>query len=366
MPDTQATDMPFTDIIGHTTPIHWLQRAVKTHQVGHAYLFAGDPAIGKRSTAIRFIQALSCEQTVPYGIPDSCGTCRACRHILVETHPDYLCIRPEQDQSSNPQIKIERIREIDHHVVYRPLSGLRKVCLIDDADRMTSNAANALLKTLEEPPDHSLFILVTGRPTALPATIRSRCFRINFSPPPRKTVERYLIEQRQCSQDEARWVSLITGSRLGEALQIDLNDLQTKVEAFFAFLATSAPPSIPALLDQAEQLAKSYHSQEIIRWLWHGFRDLLIVSMGRKELATLPLVWLPQLDRLAQRLSTDRLLTLLEIVHELEQGLQRNLNMQLGLERLFLTLHGMLHEPVASVDPNQSVSFDVLSLREFP
>ncbi|RMH35374.1 MAG: DNA polymerase III subunit delta' [Nitrospirae bacterium] len=347
MPDTQATDMPFTDIIGHTTPIHWLQRAITTHQIGHAYLFVGDPAIGKRSTAIRFIQALSCEQTVPYGVPDSCGTCRACRHILAEIHPDYLCIRPEHGQSATPQIKIEQIREIEHHVIYRPLSGARKACLIDDADRMTSSAANALLKTLEEPPDHSLFVLVTSRPTALPATIHSRCFRINFSPPPRHTVERYLIDHRHFSRDDARCISLLTGSRLGEAVQVDLHDLRTKVESFFAFLTTSASPSIPAILDQAEHLARSYHAQEIIQWLWHGFRDLLILSTGAKSVAVLPQAWLPQLDRLAQCLSTDRILVLLDLVHELEQGLQRNTNIQLGLERLFLALHEMLHEPAS-------------------
>ena len=91
--------------------------------------------------------------------PDACGQCRACQQIIGQIHPDLLIIQPDDSQTQRPQIKIERIREIEHHVIYRPLLAERKICLIDNADCLTISAANALLKTLEEPPDHCLFIL---------------------------------------------------------------------------------------------------------------------------------------------------------------------------------------------------------------
>lgn len=336
--------MPFDDIIGHTTPIQWLQRAIKADRLSHAYLFAGESSIGKRQTAIRFAQALHCDQAVPYAIPDSCGTCRACRQILIETHPDYMCIRPEGDQA-NPQIKIDRVREIEHHVIYRPLSGLRKICLIDDADRMTIGAANALLKTLEEPPDHSLFILVTSRPSSLPSTIQSRCFRINFSTPSRHSVERYLMEKRQLAADDARLVSLLTDCRLGEALALDVAEIRTKREELFTFLTRTAPNALPALLDQAEQLAKTSDVHERMRWLWYGLRDLLVIAAGYERPILFSPEMLPDLQKLARAMPMDRLLSLLDCMHDLEQGIGRNLNMQLGLERLFLTFHEAVHAP---------------------
>ena len=126
--------------------------------------------------ALRFAQALFLRNPRPSSAqPDSCGHCRACAQIDSGTYPDLLVIEPEQDKANHPQIKIDRVREIERHVIYRPLLSARKICIIDDADRLNANAANAFLKTLEDPPEHSLFILVTSQPLRLLATVRSRC-----------------------------------------------------------------------------------------------------------------------------------------------------------------------------------------------
>ena len=144
--------MPFVDIIGHTAAKALLRSAIMQDRVAHAYLFHGDDRIGKRLLALRLAQALLCETLPADQEPDGCGACRACRQVEARTHPDFMVIEPDREQA-NPQIKIELIRDIEHQMIYRPLIGDRKICLIDDADRMTIGAANALLKTLEEPPD---------------------------------------------------------------------------------------------------------------------------------------------------------------------------------------------------------------------
>ncbi|MEQ1847696.1 MAG: DNA polymerase III subunit delta', partial [Nitrospira sp.] len=150
--------MPFADITGHEQPISLLQATVCNGRLAHAYLFYGEARIGKLMTAVRLAQALNCEQLAQTEAQDSCGRCRSCLQIAARTHPDYFVIEPDP-KAATPQIKIEQVREIEQQFVYRPLIGERKICLIDDADRLTIGAANALLKTLEEPPGDSLFIL---------------------------------------------------------------------------------------------------------------------------------------------------------------------------------------------------------------
>ena len=119
---------------------------------------------------------------------------RSCRQIEARTHPDFFVIEPDPEQATQ-QIKIEQVREIEHQIMYRPLIGERKICLIDNADRMTIGAANALLKTLEEPPAHSLFLVISSRPAALPATIRSRCRQVGLVTPPAAAVAEVLIRR---------------------------------------------------------------------------------------------------------------------------------------------------------------------------
>ena len=160
-------------------PIAILQAAYANNRLGHAYLFHGEDAIGKRLTAVHLAQALNCEHPPASDALDACGACRSCTQIAGRTHPDFLLIEPDREMA-NPQIKIEQIRELEEQIVYQPLVGAKKIFLIDDADRMTIGAANALLKTLEEPPAHSLLLLISSRPSALPATVRSRCQAIRF------------------------------------------------------------------------------------------------------------------------------------------------------------------------------------------
>ncbi|HNV33453.1 MAG TPA: DNA polymerase III subunit delta', partial [Nitrospira sp.] len=210
--------MPFADIIGHDSAKTLLRSAILQNRLAHAYLFHGDDRIGKRLLALRLAQALLCETVPDDPTPDACGACRACRQVDARTHPDFMVIEPDQELA-NPQIKIELIRDIEHQMIYRPLIGDRKICLIDDADRMTIGAANALLKTLEEPPDHSLFILVSSRPYALPATIRSRCQALRLTAPAQTQVEAAVILKRELPPADAHFLAVLSDGQLGRALE---------------------------------------------------------------------------------------------------------------------------------------------------
>ena len=333
--------MPFRDCIGHQQSITLLQAAVSHERLAHAYLFHGEEAIGKRLTAIRFAQALSCERPPETEGLDSCGTCRSCQQIEARTHPDFFVIEPDPEQATQ-QIKIEQVREIEHQIMYRPLIGERKICLINDADRMTIGAANALLKTLEEPPGHSLFLLISSRPAALPATIRSRCQALRFTTPARTQVEAALILKREIPPSDARFLAIISEGRIGEALTADVKDTRARQQELVDLVRPQSLQSIGSILSSAEAIAKADKAQDILAWMTRWIRDLVLIQVGGDRDQILNLDDLTTLESYAQQADTDALLGLLREIELTEQRATRHLNLQMALEMILLRLRDAL------------------------
>ncbi|WP_455243029.1 DNA polymerase III subunit delta' [Petrachloros mirabilis] len=329
--------MPFKDILGHQTSIASLQTAIARQRFAHAYLFHGETAIGKRATAHCLVQALNCEQSSAREPLDACGTCRSCQQIAAHTHPDFFVIEPDAELAT-PQIKIEQIREIEQQIMYRPLVGERKICLIDDADRMTLGSANALLKTLEEPPAHSLFILITSRPAALPATIRSRCQSLRFATPGRTQVEAAVILKRELPPADARLLAIISEGRIGEALTADPTDIRARQREFLELVRPESLRSIALLLTAAETLAKADRAPEILTWLTRWIRDLVIIQVGGDRDQVLHTDDIPNLQSYARHADTASLLDLLQDIEKTEQLATRHLNLHMALENMLIRL----------------------------
>ena len=181
--------MPFRTIVGHRRLLTLLSRAVARDTLPPALLLAGPAGVGKRRAAVAIAEALNClkpQQDVVSGSAglmrrrfarDACGECPACRRIQRGVHPDVIVIEPG-DMGS---IKIEQVRDVIDRADYRPFEGRRRVVIIDEADALMPAAQNALLKTLEEPPSASMFVLVSSIPDALLPTVRSRCSRLRFA-----------------------------------------------------------------------------------------------------------------------------------------------------------------------------------------
>ncbi|MEW6002003.1 MAG: DNA polymerase III subunit delta' [Nitrospirota bacterium] len=176
--------MALRDVIGQEKAVNILLKTIKRGRIPSSYLFAGESGIGKKFTALNLAKALNClnPPSPPFskggtGGFDSCDECPSCKKIEARVHPDLLIILPE-----GGQIRIEEIRAVDDMLSFKPFEGRYKVVLIDEADTMNIYAANAFLKTLEEPPKESLIILISSKPDRLPDTIRSRCSKVNFTP----------------------------------------------------------------------------------------------------------------------------------------------------------------------------------------
>jgi DNA polymerase-3 subunit delta' len=333
--------MPFADIIGHDAAKALLRSAILQDRVAHAYLFHGDDRIGKRLLALRFAQALLCETVSADQEPDACGACRACRQVETRTHPDFMVIAPDREQA-NPQIKIELIRDIEHQMIYRPLIGDRKICLIDDADRMTIGAANALLKTLEEPPDHSLFVLVSSRPYALPATIRSRCQALRLTAPAQTQVEAAVILKRELPPTDAHFLAVLSDGQLGRALECNLEQARNSQKEFSVIFSAKGLQSFSTLLAAAEALAKADRAPEAFDWLLRWLRDVLLLAVGAGSDHLLNLGQCTDMEALAGRIDIDELLDLIGDLEKLERQASRNVNLQMALETTLLQVRHLL------------------------
>jgi DNA polymerase-3 subunit delta' len=221
--------MPFRDIIGHRRLVDLVARSIRRGTLPPSLLLAGPEGVGKRLLALSTAQALNCQspltpdpespQTESREI-DACGVCQACSKIARGIHPDVIVIEP----GDTGTIKIDSVRDVIDRAGYRPFEGRCRVVIIDQADALVPQAQNALLKTLEEPPSASVFLLVTSRPDSLLPTVVSRCPRLRFRLLDADDVARVLIKQGR-SEAAARATAAAADGSVGHALTASGEDL---------------------------------------------------------------------------------------------------------------------------------------------
>lgn len=235
----------------------------------HAVLLVGAPGLGKEAFARRLAHALLC--TSPLGPDSPCGACASCRVMGEGAHPDYVELTPEE---AGKPLRVDGIRELTAHLALRSAMGRRKVVLIHPAEAMNRSAANALLKTLEEPQGESTLLLVSHVPSRLPATVRSRCQRLSFRAPPFAVAKNWLVSHlsEPRAGDAERFLKLSGGAPLA-ALSIAqseaLEGMRKVEEGVSALLASRGDP-----VAVAESWAK-LGAGEVCRWCWHLGGDAL-------------------------------------------------------------------------------------------
>jgi DNA polymerase-3 subunit delta' len=211
--------MSLSGVLGQENALRMLRGAMRRGRLAAAYLFTGEPGVGKRHTAVNFAKALNCLRPVEgEDHRDACEACPSCRKIASGSHPDFMMLVPENDM-----IKVGQIRGIEESLSYKAYEGRTRVVVVDDAELMNISAANAFLKTLEEPAAGSMIILVSSAPEMLPETIRSRCSRVNFRPLSTEAAMQVilgLVKGKKAA--EARTLARLSMGRPGLALGEDL------------------------------------------------------------------------------------------------------------------------------------------------
>jgi DNA polymerase-3 subunit delta' len=333
--------MPFGAITGHRPLLELLARAIGRGTLPPSLIFAGPEGVGKRRTAMALAQALNCEKPIETtgGGRDACGECAACRRIARGVHADILVIEP----GDTGNIKVDQVREAIDRSAYRPFEGRRRLVVIDEADALLPEAQNALLKTLEEPPSASVFVLITSRPDVLLPTVRSRCQRLRFGPLTPGEVADVLITDHDVEPAEAHAAAAAADGSVGRALAGSAEDANEARDAAARLLQSAATSTDPRRrLDGAKALTGNAGDRDDLSRrllaLSSLIRDmgLLLSRADDRALANADLK--PQLQALVRSFDGDRTIHAFETVDRALAALDRNASPKIVADWLALTI----------------------------
>ncbi len=233
--------MPFRQITGHRHLLELTARAATRGTLPPSLIFAGPEGVGKRMGAMALAQLMNCLALAKTGGSDACGECAACKRIARGVHADVLLIEP----GDTGAIKIDQVRDAIERSAYRPFEGRRRVVIVDDAESLNSEAQNALLKTLEEPPAASTFVLVTSRPDTLLPTVLSRCQRLRFGRLSPAEVAAVLIREHKYEESDAHAAASLSDGSIGRALEGATDEFVDARDAATSLLDSVASSSDP-------------------------------------------------------------------------------------------------------------------------
>jgi len=329
----------FREILGQEWVISHLKTARQKGRLSHAYLFLGPEGVGRASTARALAASLNC--LAPSEDGDACGTCASCRRLAAGTHPDFVVVTltPEALQKLQPQIKIGQIREFCRLTSYPPLGGGWRVALIKPAEALNEEAANALLKTLEEPPERHLIILTAQVEADLLPTVVSRCHKLAFTPLPAALVAQELERRRGLAPPQAQLLAALSGGSLGRALTLDPEAILAQRRQVLADLGALATGSTAAALDWAQRLAKSRPDLDYflsLAQMW--YRDLLFCQFQAPKALLAHQDLLADLAREAAATKPSTVFHQFTALGLAQRHLQANLNPELTLDILGLRL----------------------------
>lgn len=321
--------MTFDKIAGQARAKQLLQNGLRHSKVSHAYIFAGPSGTGRRQMARTFAQALFCETLQD----DACGTCLACRKVEHGNHPELFWIEPD-----GASIKIDQIRELQQQFAYRSAGAGTKIYVIQEADRMTVQASNSLLKFLEEPQSPAVAILITENGQALLPTIQSRAQWVTFTPMAPSDMEKVLMDEGLSRELVRCAVQLTSGLDSARTLS-QLNEFAETRNAVLQLMkdAVSKLPIIGAIQQKVIKTDVSDRMDLLFDMIILWLKDMIHVCSGRKD----RVVYIDQVDWMASQAfarSAGTWVAYMEKAIESRKRVRFNANAQLVLEQFFLAV----------------------------
>ena len=329
--------MSFQKILGQNQPINILRNSIKTKSLAHAYLLFGQGTVGKRTTALEFAKTINC---LSPEAQDNCGKCISCEKIEKQIHPDVFFLSPSKTSPTAREefIRIEDIRGLQKKISYLPFEGKYKIVIIDQAEQLNLQAANAFLKSLEEPPKATVFLLVASNIYRLLPTILSRCQSVRFNLLTRDHIEQILRSENP--EQDLDFLKLKSSKANG-----DLARARDSTSLNLAEFRKNAIELIDKVsfnqMDLTFEFAREWKKRnaeipEMLDELSYILRDLAIIKLGRSKKNIFNGDLFENLSLIAEKKKLRSLYQMFEATIESRVDLRRNLNVQLTLENMLI------------------------------
>ncbi len=328
----------FKNIIGHKREIAHLEQAIKAGKVSHAYIFNGDKGSGKKTLAEAFAMTLQCtsEGDVP------CGACHSCRQAASGNHPDIIHVSHEKPTS----IGVEDIRDqLTGDIQIRPYNGKYKIYIINEAEKMTVQAQNAILKTIEEPPEYAVIILLTSNEQSFLDTIRSRCVVLNLKPVSDEQVKQYLMEQIQVPDYQADICVAFAQGNIGKAVRLASSEDFTAIKASaMSLIRNVGKMEISEIIDFVKDIQEyKITIQDYLDILALWYRDMVYYKATKDIDGIVFQDELRIIRETVKRCSYEGVEEVMQAIESAKTRLNANVNFDLTMELLFLVIKENIH-----------------------
>lgn len=323
----------FSDIIGQEQIKEHLMNALSTGKVSHAYIINGEKSSGKEFIARVFAMALQCQQ----GEAEPCQECHSCKQALSENHPDIIRVAHEKPNT----ISVDDIRvQINNDVAIKPYSSPHKIYIVNEAEKMTQQAQNAILKTLEEPPEYAVILLLTANVNSLLPTILSRCVVLNMKPVPDVLVRKFLMEQIKVPDYKAEVCVAFARGNIGRAKSLasseDFENIKNEAVSLLKYIQDMELHEIIAAIKKIGEYKLEINDYLDIMAIW--YRDVLLFKATNDANHLVFREEVQALRRAAQHSSYEGIEVILKALETAKKRLDANVNFELTMELLMLTI----------------------------
>lgn len=325
--------LKFEDILGHEQIKEHFQKAIESHKVSHAYILTGEAGMGRKSLANAFALTLLCEK----GKSEPCMECHACKQALSGNHPDLIYVTHDKPAS----IGVDDIRkQINDTVMVRPYSSYYKVYIVDEAEKMTQQAQNALLKTIEEPPSYAIIILLTTNQEAFLPTILSRCVQLKLKPLKDFVVKSYLVESMKIPEADADIYAAFARGNLGKAISIaSSEDFKEMRQELLHLLKHIKEMDISELLDYIQKLKDAHMDiYECLDFMQMWYRDVLLYKVTKDINLLIFKDEYKTINEISRGSGYEGMERILDAIDKARVRLDANVNMELAMELMLLVM----------------------------
>lgn len=323
----------FSDIYGQQQIVEHFQKAIETKKISHAYIIHGERSSGKEFIAKVFAQALLCEK----GGKEPCGECHSCHQAVSGNHPDIIRVLHDKPAT----IGVEDIRTgINNDILIKPYSSEYKVYIINEAEKMTVQAQNALLKTLEEPPAYAVIILLTSNLEMMLPTILSRCVVLNMKPVPDDMVKRYLMKELQIPDYKADVCTAFARGNLGKAKALaaseEFDNIKTEAVSLLKYIGEMDITDIVSAIKKIGEYKIDINDYLDILSVW--YRDVLLFKATNDANHLIFKEEIQYIRKVADKSAYEGIEIILDALEKAKARLRANVNFDLTMELLLLTI----------------------------